>query len=50
MIVAAMSRTKYSAFQPVLLPLPLLFLVTKLELLPRHDEVRGESTRAHSYM
>jgi hypothetical protein len=39
MIVAAMSRTKYSAFQPVLLPLPLLFLVTKLELLPRHDDV-----------
>merc|ERR1711988_1359212 len=39
MIVAAMSHTEYHPFQPVLLPLPIICVISKLELLPRHDEV-----------
>lgn len=39
MIVAAMSRTEYHVFQPVLIPLPVIFVISKLQLLPRHDDV-----------
>lgn len=39
MIVAAMSHTEYHLFQPILLPLPIIFAISKSQLLPRHDEV-----------
>jgi phosphatidylglycerophosphate synthase len=39
MIVAAMSRTDYNIFQPALVPLPIIFTISKLQLLPRHDDV-----------
>jgi hypothetical protein len=39
MIVAAMSHTEYHWFQPLLLPLPIIFAISQLQLLPRHDDV-----------
>lgn len=39
MIVAAMSQTKYQTFHNILVPLPLLFLVTWFDVMPRHEEV-----------
>merc|ERR1712146_63732 len=39
MIVAAMSRTEYKVFQPVLLPLPIIFIISMLGLFPRHVDV-----------
>jgi len=39
MIVAAMAHTEYPVFQWHLLPLPLIFVITSLGLLPRHEEV-----------
>lgn len=39
MIVAAMSRMKYDLFQPVVVPLLVIFVVASLDLLPRHADV-----------
>jgi len=39
MIVAAMSHTEYSLFQPALIPLPVIFVISFLRLLPRHDDI-----------
>lgn len=39
MIVAAMSQTEYVVSNSVLIFLPIVFLISKFELLPRHDDV-----------
>eukprot|EP00746_Dinoflagellata_sp_MGD_P129575 gnl/MRDRNA2_/MRDRNA2_63723_c0_seq1.p1 gnl/MRDRNA2_/MRDRNA2_63723_c0~~gnl/MRDRNA2_/MRDRNA2_63723_c0_seq1.p1 ORF type:complete len:434 (+),score=56.31 gnl/MRDRNA2_/MRDRNA2_63723_c0_seq1:74-1375(+) len=39
MIVAAMSRTPYTTFQSALIPLPIIYIVARFELLPRHNDV-----------
>merc|ERR1711988_1425858 len=39
MIVAAMAHIDYPIFQSSLIPLPVIFFITKLKLLPRHDDV-----------
>jgi len=39
MIVAAMSHTEYHLWQPVLMPLPIIFLVSMSKQLPRHEDI-----------
>lgn len=39
MIVAAMSQTEYQTVHTIIVPLPLLFLVTWFDVMPRHEEV-----------
>jgi len=39
LIVAGMCRMEYKAFHTILLPLPIIYVISKLRLLPRHDDV-----------
>lgn len=39
LIVAGMCRMEYKAFHTILLPLPVIYVIAKLRLLPRHDDV-----------
>jgi len=49
MIVAGMTKMEYHAFHTILLPLPIIYVIAKFDLLPRHNDILLGAYCAYCY-